>query len=130
MRKRTVDTISDLKNYSGRKTVRVLGYHTAYDHGGGMFRWDAAGDPSDDNGGTIIASTAINPPPGCWKRIFSGKIHVNWFGTHSDAIQDPSTKIWSGTDDSPFIQYAIDFARDNGYTDIYFDNVGVYIVRL
>ncbi len=51
----TVANISALVSAAtGAFTMVVNGYHTAGDGGGGSFYWDASGDKSTHNGGTII----------------------------------------------------------------------------
>lgn len=84
----TVDTMAALKalplnDLAG--TVVVRGYYAAGDGGDGFFRWDAA-SAAVDNGGNIIAPTAVGVGPGRWVRENYDHINVQHFG----AIPDPS----------------------------------------
>jgi len=110
---RVVSTISELiglSDYDDGETVLVLGYHTAGDGGGGIFRWDANEDKANHNGGTVIDPDAAFPTDwsdtgqqttwftagtgsGCWKRVYSGKVYVEWFGAKGNGITDDSIPI-------------------------------------
>ncbi|MDQ6971619.1 MAG: hypothetical protein Q9M30_03135 [Mariprofundaceae bacterium] len=119
-----INTIGDLKTHqpdTADPVVLVLDYYEAGDGGGGIFRWDAGESALPDEG--VIIESLVDA--GKWKRVFSGPIHVNWFGTRCDG--DLATG--SGTDDSEAVQKAITFARENGYSDIYFNNVGTYTLK-
>lgn len=101
----SVDTIADLKALSPHAVtcVRVLGYHTRGDGGGGDFYWEPG--LTRDNGGTVIAPSPP-PPTGRWKRVVEGPISVKWFGAKGN--DDPA---W---DDQPAIQAACDTVAASG----------------
>lgn len=77
--------------------VKVLGYYTAYDGGGGDFLWDSTRN-TVTNLGSVLKSPA---PNGRYFALWNdqpGVINVKRFGAKGD-------KIW---DDKPYIQDAID----------------------
>ncbi|MFZ2544907.1 MAG: hypothetical protein WAW80_02945 [Candidatus Saccharimonadales bacterium] len=80
--------------------VRVLGYSTPGDGGGGMFRWDSADTISSDNGGTILAPTSALS--GRWKRIYEGEVNAKWFGLSS-----------SSSDNTAALQAAVDWVAND-----------------
>lgn len=73
----TVAQLRSIVPFQG--VIDLLGYGAPLDGGGGRFFYDAASN-EQDNGGTIIApSNGV----GRWKRIYSGAVHVDWFGANS-----------------------------------------------
>lgn len=80
--------------------IRVLGYYSPGDGGGGVFRWDSTDTSTPDNGGTIIAPTT--GLPGRWKRVYDGEVNARWFGVHpskSDNTAELQAAInWVATD--------------------------------
>jgi hypothetical protein len=67
---RIVNVMSDLRNLAvnPHQLILLLGYYAPYDGGGGYFRWDAT-NASNDNGGTVIRSTAHpDAEAGRWQR--------------------------------------------------------------
>lgn len=84
------------------KKAFVNGYYTAGDGGGGEFYWDATSTETD-NGGTIIQATGI--VTGRWKRLYSGTVNAEWFGSATSAnlnkaiasIDSGTVKIHKGT---------------------------------
>ncbi|MGV0757956.1 hypothetical protein V6768_01515 [Tistrella mobilis] len=93
-----VDTIADLRSLAttGPWTmVRVLGYHSAGDGAGGLFRWDASAWNSDeiipgrstpDDGGTRIVPTGQTSGPGLWRRVMASRdrLNVRCFGARGN----------------------------------------------
>lgn len=76
--------------------VKVLGYSTPGDGGGGVFRWDSTDTTTADNGGTVIAPTS--GPAGRWKRVYEGEVNARWFGMHP-----------SSSDNTAALQRAVDW---------------------
>lgn len=62
--------------------ITVLGYHSAGDGGGGVFRWTAGSSATTDGGMTIAAGEGGT---GRWRRVrVGGDINVLWFGARGD----------------------------------------------
>lgn len=98
-----INNIADLKSMSvdafeDGDVINVLGYFAAGDGGGGKFYWDAD-STEDDNEGTIIQVTGVTT--GRWKRPYSHRIDVRWFG----AI--PAQTPGNITDNTAALQNAI-----------------------
>jgi hypothetical protein len=99
------------------KALHVGGFWSLADSGGGSFYWDAT-DTTDDDLGTTVRPTAVDPSdPGRWKRIYSGALHVDWFGARGDADYGDNT---NGTDDHDAIQAALDVAAATAQRLIFF----------
>ena len=89
-----VDTIAALKALTvAYNSVLVLGYYTAGDGGGGIFRWDGA-TAAADNAGTVIIPNTL-PGTGRWLRVFqpSGGLEAKWFGAKADGTTDDRAAI-------------------------------------
>ena len=74
-----VSNIASLKALTCGGEVWLLGYSAPGDGGGGAFYYDVSSTTADD-GGTVIAPTS---GVGRWERIYSGAVHVDWFGANS-----------------------------------------------
>lgn len=73
--------------------LHVGGFRKLGDSGGGSFYWDGASTDAD-NIGTCVRPTAIAAPdPGRWKRIYSGPLHLDWFGCYGDDSHDDTDAI-------------------------------------
>lgn len=109
-----IDTVALLKALAKpavAMTYYVRGYYAIGDHGGGLFRWNAA-DASTDNAGSIIAANAGGV--GRWNRILDNGIvpNIRMFGVKGDAAVT-ATGVITGTDDTVAIQNCIDFCLQN-----------------
>jgi hypothetical protein len=96
----TVATIAALKALTAAPAsgaTRVLGYASAGDGGGGVFRWDFTDTTSADNGGTILTSTG--GLAGRWKRVYEGEVNARWFGVSPNSV-----------DNTAALQAAVDWA--------------------
>ena len=116
-RDQTFKRVPDLRHIGSGEpaTVKVLGYYTNGDGGGGDFYWDTL-SIDEDNGGTTIQVTGI--AEGRWKRLLSTDgISVKYFGAKGDG--NP------GTDDTAAIQVAIDHALRNKLANVYMPD-GIY----
>ena len=72
--------------------IRVLGYHTANDGGGGIFYWQA-NSAAEVNGGTFFAPDNWQGR-GRWKRVIdSDCINVRWFGAQGGKQHDATNAI-------------------------------------
>lgn len=101
-----VNTVADLKALSAGQfgTVQVLGYYSAGDGAGDIFKWNGSSTASD-NGGTVIIPNSA-PGAGRWERVYSA-LDVKKFGARGNGV----------TDDTAKIQAALDFANTaGGYT--------------
>lgn len=110
---RTVDDIASLKLLGGstehETIMRVAGYYTPNDGGGGDFWWDATSTETD-NKATIVKATDI--VTGRWKRLLpGGYVSLRWFGAKGDGV----------TDDALLYQDAINYAVTN--------NVALYVPK-
>jgi len=91
------DTIQDLINLNSalrvaKKFVAVAGFYAANDNGGTVYRWDATGNKTTHNGGTVIDPdigitpgatgwwTAPASGTGVWVQVYNGNIFADWFG--------------------------------------------------
>ncbi|CAG7644499.1 hypothetical protein ACFQI7_09875 [Paenibacillus allorhizosphaerae] len=76
--------------YDGQH-VNLLGYYAGSPgSGGGVLFWDAAGTEAD-NGGTVFA--VAGTPVGRWKRSYSARVHLAWFGCDGRGLQDDSARV-------------------------------------
>lgn len=102
---KSVNSIADLKtvNPSISSTYLVTGYYSRGDGGGGIYSFDFADNSTPDNGGTVIASLAST---GRWKLSVTPVLSVKQFGAKGD----------DATDNSVFLQKALDYSVDNGVT--------------
>lgn len=105
----SVNTMADLLIASVPQTnIKLLGFHTAGDGGGGEFFYDATALRTTHDGATIIdpgnpANLAIwdatartawftaGTGLGCWIRIYSGKVDVAWGGATVDQTDTDNT---------------------------------------
>jgi lysophospholipase L1-like esterase len=95
----SVKSISELVSKSAYGVVNVLNYHSDLEGGGGVFYWDATGNATEHNGGTVISPLATFPTDwnnqtqlatwfdgsalvgtGVWRRQYDGAVDVKWFG--------------------------------------------------
>lgn len=86
--------------------VRVLGYYSAWDGGGGLFAWDSSDTTSTDNGGTIITPTSGLSSSGRWKRVYEGELNARWFGVNP-----------SQSDNTAALQKAVTWVASRTYPD-------------
>lgn len=81
---------------SNNAAVRVLGYGSPGDGGGGAFRWSPLSTAAPDTG-TVFAP---NSGTGRWLRVIEDAISPIWFGAKADGTSN----------DAPFINKAIEVA--------------------
>ncbi len=86
-----------LRAYAGNATsVQVTGYLvTAAPTIGGHFVRDDSDASSVDDGGTVIVVTSGPNAGKRWKRVFTGRISVMWFGAKGDGVTDDDSAIAS-----------------------------------
>ncbi len=115
MEKLCIETVAELRALApgAAKYLKLLGYHTPGDGGGGDFYWDAAAN-EPDNSGTIISPTCSST--GRWKRLTNAPVSVKWFGARGNGTANPS--------DTAAIQNAIDQMTDG----ILFFPSGSYVI--
>lgn len=102
--------LRNLPGGNGLLSLHVGGFWSLSDAGGGSFFWDSTSTATDD-GGTIIRPNAagIGPSdPGRWRRLYTGGLHVEWFGAKGDGSYVAGNT--SGTNDSDAIQACIEAA--------------------
>jgi hypothetical protein len=96
-----LDVIADLRSNTDNAIDRVslAGHTTEGDGGGGEFWLDTSDTTTaDDNGINIVDS--VSPRIGTWKRIWSGKVNLRWFGAN------PAN---SAVVNTPLMQAALNF---------------------
>jgi len=81
-------------------SVVALGYRTAGDGGGGLFRW-SDGSSGGDDGAVVDGNTTYTS--GRWVRVIEDTVNPRWWGAYGD-----------GSDDKDFIDAAVWYARENG----------------
>lgn len=82
---------------------------TIGDGGDGSWEWvmgDRSADVAVDTaGGVWVAPTeAASGASGAWRRLHKGVANARWFGATGDAVRNPSTGVWTGTDDTAALQ--------------------------
>ena len=100
-----VDTHSELKNLTGTSAedvVLMLGSR------GGFFTWitgDQSTNVTNDAGEGVWVPPASDPTgaSGCWKRYFTGDVHLNWFDTVGDGSTDDTTAVQNAMDYMEYI---------------------------
>lgn len=75
----TISALGSVTGVSDGGLLRVQGYYSAGDGGGGLFRRHATASDTADSG-TVFTSA----DGGRWKRIIEGPINVKWFGARGD----------------------------------------------
>jgi hypothetical protein len=129
-----VDNISSLLSAQTIGAVNVLNYHSGLEGGGGVFYWDATGNATEHNGGTVISPLAVFPTDwdnqtqlatwfdgsglvgtGVWRRQYDGAVNVKWFGAKGD-----NTDILT-----PFNSIVL-FLKGKGGGEILFENGEFY----
>jgi hypothetical protein len=109
---KTVTSISQLATASTTGAVNVLNYHSGLEGGGGVFYWDATGNATEHNGGTVISPLATFPTDwnnqtqlatwfdgsvlggtGVWRRQYDGAVNVKWFGAKGDGVADDTAAV-------------------------------------
>jgi len=83
------------------QTITVLGRTAAGDGGEGHARWDAASTATED-GALVWGSGAA----GRWHRVYSGRVHVTWWGADRTGGIDcasafAAVRAWLGTQTHP-----------------------------
>lgn len=111
-----VSTISSLESLSqlsenNNSIVRVLGYYSEHDGGGGLFYWDSTSTESPV-GGMIVKRTSVTN--GRWKRIYTNELNPSWFGAVGDGVTDDTNAIRNMQD---FINDNIDTVNFDGSKD-------------
>ena len=79
--------------------VRVLGYYTPGDGGGGDFRWDSTDTTTPDDLGTVLVPASGSlAAQGRWKRILDSDLNVKMFGAVGDDTADDTQAIQDAFD--------------------------------
>lgn len=75
----TVETMEDLRALAPNSyaLVSVIGYWSAGDGGGGLWRWQAGSVDADD-GGSVVQPDAGGA--GRWKRLIGAEVQAAWWG--------------------------------------------------
>lgn len=106
----TCATYADLRNYTGTsKTAYVSGYLASAAPSGiaGYFTRDDSDTTTADNGGTVLVDASGRR----WKRIFDGRVNVQWFGAVADGADSGSA--YTGTDNTSAFQTALNYCGLN-----------------
>jgi hypothetical protein len=112
-RTRYVNTLAELRALTGTSlsgTVKMLGFATIGDGGGGDWYWDSA-SAATDNTGTIVKPNSVSTGAGRWRRLHDiSLVNVKWFGARGDHASSNTQAGLpdNGTDDTAAFQAAID----------------------
>lgn len=99
-----VNSIAELRALvvsSASKHAATTGYYAIGDGGGGSYWYDSTDTVTADNGGSVIVAT----DGGRWKLLYQDHVTTAQFGAKLDG---------SSTDDVPFIQAALTWAKAAG----------------
>lgn len=87
-----IAALTSLSGYPDGSVVRVSGYTTAGDGGGGDFRKTSS--TATVNNGTVFSASG----GGRWERIVEGPIQARWFGARFDGTTNDITAIQAAHD--------------------------------
>ncbi|MEK6371609.1 MAG: glycosyl hydrolase family 28-related protein [Acidobacteriota bacterium] len=90
---RTGDLALNTATQLGATLVIAKGCITPGDGGGGIFYWDPSS--LSDDGGTTILPTGGG---GVWRRVYTGPLSVQWFGTVGDGSRPDQDAIRNAID--------------------------------
>lgn len=105
-----VTQLKQLSSSSPSKFAMTLGYYTAGDGGGAIYRYDSTDTSSADNNGTILVAN----DSARWKMVVRGPIRAKQFGVVGDGVTDDAARL---------NQWAAVLASGEGYWD-----AGTYLV--
>src|SRR5687768_7835432 len=80
----SIYSLTALKALTGQPaygSVVLLGWWEPGDGGAGYFYWDP-NSTRPGNDGTVVAPNG-DPPAGRWIRLYSGPLHLDWFGANA-----------------------------------------------
>lgn len=88
--------------------VLVLGAIEPDDGGAGFFRWDSAGAPDDEDGGTVIAASG----KGVWRRIGERDVlDARWFGCRADGETDDTAAFQAAVNAALRLERSLNLPR-------------------
>jgi hypothetical protein len=107
-----VNTLSDLKSLVAPypSSVFTNGRLSAGDQAGGLWMFDAGDQSANvalDPASAVWAApyTASSGVSGAWRRVVEeNALDCKWFGAVGDAVQDPTTGAWTGTNNTVAFQ--------------------------
>ncbi|MEX2380775.1 MAG: right-handed parallel beta-helix repeat-containing protein [Opitutales bacterium] len=76
--------------------LNLLGYHLPGDGGGGVFFWDSSSLDEDDDGTVLKPDAVPSAAPGRFRRVFSERVNVRWFGAKGDNVSDDAAAFRKG----------------------------------
>jgi len=115
-------TLSGLRSFTNPQSGVI---YQIEDYGGGQWYWNST-DTRTDNTGTILQISGVTT--GRFNRIYTGYVNVLWFGALPDCVLSGNNFVSSGTDNTTYIQNAVNFLIANNGGTLFFPN-GNYLVQ-
>lgn len=97
-----VANLAALKALTSRPPLVTMGGYTSMNDGGGGEWYWAAGDTTTPDDVLVVQPTS--GAAGRYVRMYTDFVNARWAGATGDAVRDPSTGAWTGTDDTVALQ--------------------------
>ena len=89
-----VNTVADLRAAPNNGTATTLGCNAAGDGGGGLWRYDASSNATDNTGTVVKPTSVASNANGRWIRQYPrGTVNARWFGGTWDGVADDTAGV-------------------------------------